>query len=100
MRFNDSNIIKIKMYVKVHSCSIEFLNRDHRQAKSWVVRELIKSKFKGIGRLYKPRDIIEDMGQEYDINMSYEKAHRAKENAYERVQGSPEESYNLLLRYD
>ncbi|KAL0533638.1 hypothetical protein IC582_027679 [Cucumis melo] len=94
-----SNIFKIKKYVKVHSCSLEFLNCDHRQAKSWVVGELIKSKFKGVGRLYKPRDIIEDMRQDYDINMSYEKAWRARENAYERVRGSPEESYNLLRRY-
>ncbi|KAL0533913.1 hypothetical protein IC582_028188 [Cucumis melo] len=99
VRLKDSNIFKIKKYVKVHSCSVEFLNRDHRQAKSWVVGELIKSKFKGPGRIYKPRDIIEDMRQDYDINMSYEKAWRARENAYERVRGSPEESYNLLRRY-
>ncbi|KAL0554550.1 hypothetical protein IC582_008473 [Cucumis melo] len=39
------------------------------------------------------------MRQDYDINMSYEKAWRARENAYERVQESPEESYNLLRRY-
>ncbi|KAL0541309.1 hypothetical protein IC582_021351 [Cucumis melo] len=96
---DDSNIFKIKKYVKVHSCSLEFLNRDHRQAKSWVVGELIKSKFKGAGRLYKPRDIIEDMRQDYGINMSYEKAQRGRENAYERVRGSPEESYNLLRKY-
>ncbi|KAA0064046.1 MuDRA-like transposase [Cucumis melo var. makuwa] len=70
-----------------------------RQAKSWVVGELIKSKFKGAGCIYKPRDIIEDMRQDYGINMSYEKAWRARENAYERVRGSPEESYNLLRRY-
>ncbi|KAA0047742.1 MuDRA-like transposase [Cucumis melo var. makuwa] len=99
VRLKDSNIFKIKMYVKVHSCSLEFLNRDHRQAKSWVVGELIKSKFKGPGRIYKPRDIIEDMRQDYGINMSYENAWRARENAYERVRGSPEESYNLLRRY-
>ncbi|KAL0533896.1 hypothetical protein IC582_028171 [Cucumis melo] len=61
VRLKDSNIFKIKKYVKVHSCSLEFLNRDHRQTKSWVVGELIKSKFKGSGRIYKPRDIIEDM---------------------------------------
>ncbi|KAL0549622.1 hypothetical protein IC582_014108 [Cucumis melo] len=70
VRLKDSNIFKIKKYVKVHSCSLEFLNRDHRQAKSWVVGELIKSKFKGPGRIYKPRDIIEDMRQDYGINMS------------------------------
>ncbi|KAA0058962.1 MuDRA-like transposase [Cucumis melo var. makuwa] len=99
VKLKDSNIFKIKKYVKVHSCSLEFLNRDHRQAKCWVVGELIKSKFKGPGRIYKPRDIIEDMRQDYGINMSYEKAWRARENAYERVRGSPEESYNLLRRY-
>ncbi|KAL0544153.1 hypothetical protein IC582_019265 [Cucumis melo] len=99
VRLKDSNIFKIKKYVKVHSCSLEFLNRDHRQAKSWIVGELIKSKFKGPGRIYKPRDIIEDMRQDYGINMSYEKAWRARENAYERVRGSPEESHNLLRRY-
>ncbi|KAL0546882.1 hypothetical protein IC582_016800 [Cucumis melo] len=99
VRLKDSNIFKIKKYVKVHSCSLEFLNRDHRQAKSWVVGELIKCKFKEAGRIYKPRDIIEDMRQNYGINMSYEKAWRARENAYERVRGSPEESYNLLRRY-
>ncbi|KAL4018459.1 hypothetical protein IC575_022055 [Cucumis melo] len=37
VRLKDSNIFKIKKYVKVHSCSLEFLNCDHRQAKSWVV---------------------------------------------------------------
>ncbi|KAA0045025.1 MuDRA-like transposase [Cucumis melo var. makuwa] len=100
VRLKDSNIFKIKKHVKVHSCSLEFLNRDHRQAKSWVVGELIKSKFKGPGRIYKPRNIIEDMRQDYDINMSYEKAWHARENAYERVRGSPEESYILLRRYD
>ncbi|KAL0556979.1 hypothetical protein IC582_005497 [Cucumis melo] len=99
VRLKDSNIFKIKKFVKVHSCSLEFLNCDYRQAKSWVVGELIKSKFKGIGRLYKPRDIIEDMRQDYGINMSYEKAWCARENAYKRVRGSSEESYNILRRY-
>ncbi|KAL4026414.1 hypothetical protein IC575_014844 [Cucumis melo] len=82
VRLKDSNIFKIK-----------------KQAKSWVVGELIKSKFKGPSRIYKPRDIIEDMRQDYGINMSYEKAWRVRENVYERVRGSPEESYNLLIRY-
>ncbi|KAL0556299.1 hypothetical protein IC582_004811 [Cucumis melo] len=39
------------------------------------------------------------MRQDYHINMSYEKARPARENAYERVRGSLEESYNLLRRY-
>ncbi|KAL0551279.1 hypothetical protein IC582_010365 [Cucumis melo] len=39
------------------------------------------------------------MRQDYGINMSYEKAWRTRENPYEQVRGSPEESYNLLRRY-
>ncbi|TYK30652.1 MuDRA-like transposase [Cucumis melo var. makuwa] len=58
-----------------------------------------KVQIQGTGRLYKSRDIIEDMRKDYGINMSYEKAWRARENAYERVRGSLEESYNLLCRY-
>ena len=37
VKLKDSNIFKIEKYVKFHSCSLEFLNRDYRQAKSWVV---------------------------------------------------------------
>ncbi|KAA0050497.1 MuDRA-like transposase [Cucumis melo var. makuwa] len=39
------------------------------------------------------------MRQDYGINMSYEKAWRARENTCERVRWSPEESYNLLRSY-
>src|ERR1051325_9811735 len=99
VKLKGSNIMKISKYVDLHSCSLDMLNNDHRQAKSWVVGELIKSKYQQVGRQYKPRDIIEDMRLEYGINMSYEKAWRAREFAYTRVRGSPEESYNLLSRY-
>ena len=99
-RSKNSYIFKIKKYVKIHLYSLEFLNCDYRRAKPWVVGELIKSKFNGVGRLYKPCDITEGMRQDYDINMSYKKACHARENAYEQVWGSSEESYNLLLRYN
>ncbi|KAA0038959.1 MuDRA-like transposase [Cucumis melo var. makuwa] len=88
-----------KRFLLLDASTTSVVEDCERQAKSWVVRELIKSKFKGVGRLYKSRDIIEDIKQDYGINMSYEKAWSARENAYERVRGSPEESYNLLRRY-
>ena len=46
--------MKISKYVDLHSCSIDMLNNEHRQAKSWVVGELIKSKYQQVGRQYKP----------------------------------------------
>ncbi|XP_038902295.1 uncharacterized protein LOC120088929 [Benincasa hispida] len=47
-----------------------------------VVDELIKDKFTGIGRGYKPRHIVEDMRREYGVNISYDKAWSARETAY------------------
>ncbi|XP_022156795.1 uncharacterized protein LOC111023629 [Momordica charantia] len=99
VRLDGSEIFKISKYVNFHSCSLHILNHDHRQAKAWIVEELIKSKYSGIGRQCKPKEIIEDMRQDYGINMSYEKAWRAREFAYMRVRGSPVESYNLSRRY-
>lgn len=47
VKLKGSNIINISKYVNVHSHSLDILNRDqHRQAKSLVVGELIKSRFK------------------------------------------------------
>ncbi|XP_022155432.1 uncharacterized protein LOC111022579 isoform X2 [Momordica charantia] len=99
LKLGGSDIFRISKYVNVHSCSLDLMNRHHRQAKAWVVGELIKSKFNGVRCQYKPREIIEDMRQDYGINMSYEKAWRARENVYMQVKGSSEESYNLLHRY-
>ena len=36
------------------------------------------------------------MNRQHEINISYEKAWRAREFALESIRGSPEESYNLL----
>ena len=49
-----------------NKCGLEIANSKikgfkYRQAKYWVVREIIKSKFMGVRRLYKPHDIIEDV---------------------------------------
>ncbi|XP_038888366.1 uncharacterized protein LOC120078210 [Benincasa hispida] len=93
------DIFKITKYMRSHTCSIGILNHDHKQATTTVVGELIKDKFTGIGRVYKPRHIIEDMKKEYGVNISYDKAWRARETAYALARGTPEESCIVLHTY-
>lgn len=61
----------------IHVCSIEVLNHDHRQASTFVVGQLIKDKF-GVGRVEKSHNIIEDISQEYGVNISYDKSWLAR----------------------
>ncbi|XP_038882374.1 uncharacterized protein LOC120073641 [Benincasa hispida] len=93
------DIFKITKYMQSHTCSIGILNHDHRQETTTVVDELIKDKFTSIGRVYKPCHIIEDMRKEYGVNISYDKAWRARETTYALVRGTLEESYAVLHAY-
>ncbi|XP_038902336.1 uncharacterized protein LOC120088970 [Benincasa hispida] len=99
VKISGCDIFKIMKYMRSHTCFIGILNHDHRQATIVVVGELIKDKFTGIGRVYKPRHIVEDMKKEYGINISYDKVWRARETTYALARGTPEESYAVLHAY-
>ncbi|XP_038896223.1 uncharacterized protein LOC120084500 [Benincasa hispida] len=94
-----SAIFKITKYCSSHTCSIGILNHDHRQATATVVGQLIKDKFTGIGCIYKPCHIVEDMMRDDGVNISYDKAWRAREAAYDLTRGTPKYSYSILHAY-
>ncbi|XP_038875109.1 uncharacterized protein LOC120067641 [Benincasa hispida] len=64
-----------------------------------VVGQLMKDKFTGIGRIYKPCHIVEDMRRDYGVNISYDKVWHARETAYDLTRGIPEYSYSILHAY-
>ncbi|XP_022154925.1 uncharacterized protein LOC111022071 [Momordica charantia] len=94
-----SSIFCISKYVDAHTCTIDSVNHDHKQASSWVVANLIKDGVAGTGRIYKIKHIKEDVRKEYGVNISYDKAHRARELAYTIVRGRPKDSYMHLHAY-
>ncbi|RVW57842.1 hypothetical protein CK203_114815 [Vitis vinifera] len=53
----------------------------------------------GVGCEFRPKDIVADIRKQYGIQISYDKAWRAKELALGSIRGSPEESYNTLPSY-
>ncbi|XP_038891557.1 uncharacterized protein LOC120080944 [Benincasa hispida] len=87
----ESDIFKITKYCRSHTCSIEILNHDHRQATAKVIGQLNKNKFTGIEHIYKPCYIVEDMMKDYGVNISYDKAWHAREARYDltRVSENP-----------
>ncbi|KAL5554014.1 hypothetical protein UlMin_041415 [Ulmus minor] len=78
----------------------DFKKVRYRQATSWVVGECVKKRLINPGRVFKPRDVIDDMKRKFGVDISYSVAWRGREYAYENLRlGTPEQSYSLLPGY-
>ncbi|XP_060674045.1 uncharacterized protein LOC125419105 [Ziziphus jujuba] len=86
----------IRVFQDEHIYSLNIMKRDHRQAKSSVVGDIIQPKLDGISHQYKLRDIVHDIFSNYGVNISYNKAWAAKEVALSGLWRTPEESYAKL----
>ena len=74
------------------------MSRDNRHASSWLVGESMRRTYQ-VGRQYRPIDIIADIRNKYGVQISYDKAWRAREFTLNSIMGSPEESYGALPCY-
>ncbi|XP_038682385.1 uncharacterized protein LOC119982870 isoform X2 [Tripterygium wilfordii] len=93
---------ELQKYIAMYAMSKNFqfrVNRSHMQASGKVIGECIKSKYNGGGRIYRPKDKIQDVRQEFGVNISYDKAWRAREAALKSVRGTPEDSFSYLPHY-
>ncbi|KAL5567602.1 hypothetical protein UlMin_024177 [Ulmus minor] len=96
----ESEYWMVTKHVNKHTCPTDFKTTRRRQATSWVVGECIKRRFINPGRVFRPRDVMDDMKQRYGVELSYSVAWRGRECAYENLRlGTPEQSYNLLPGY-
>ena len=99
-KFLRTDMFIVRKYIPTHTCSMDGVEGDHRQASSQVVAECIKSKYMLLGETtYTPQDIVRDMKDDYGVTISYEKAWRAREYALDMIRGTPEESYENVLSY-
>ena len=89
----------VKRYDMLHTCQNDIFHNSHCQANSWVVGEIIKQKFVDAKRIYTPKDIISDMKNDYEINLSYQQTYWSKEKALKSILGDSGESYNLFSKY-
>ena len=78
----------VKRYDMLHTCQMIF---------SIIV--IVKQKFVDAKRIYTPKDIISDMKNDYEINLSYQQTYWSKEKALKSILGDSGESYNLFSKY-
>lgn len=90
----------VTKFVNKHTCSTNFKNVRHKRAKSWVIGKCVKQRLINPGRVFKPKDIMEDVQRKFGVDISYTIAWRGKEYAYENLRlGTTEHSYGILLGY-
>ncbi|XP_042988044.1 uncharacterized protein LOC122315859 [Carya illinoinensis] len=93
-RLSTTQLICIKKMNAVHTCEGAVATTGHQATRSWVA-SIIKERLK-VYPNYKPKDIVNDIKQEYGIQLNYFQAWRGKEIAKEQLQGSYKEAYNQL----
>ena len=64
-----------------HTCTLVLRQKDNRQEAPWVIRECIKRKYMSYNHNYLPKIIIEDISNNYGIEMNYLKVWRCREKA-------------------
>ena len=74
------------------------ISHDNRHASSWLVGESMRQTYQ-VGHQYWPKDIIANMWNKYDAQISYDKERRVREFALNSIRGSCKESYGALPFY-
>ncbi|GFY94332.1 MuDR family transposase [Actinidia rufa] len=93
-RLSTTQLICIKKMNATHTCEGAAVTTGYQATRSWVAG-IIKERLK-VNSNYKPKDIVNDIKQEYGIQLNYFQAWRGKEIAKEQLQGSYKEAYNQL----
>ncbi|XP_060182204.1 uncharacterized protein LOC132611857 [Lycium barbarum] len=98
-RFRGSELFKVVNFEKRHSCSINFISSDMRNATSKVIAEYITNLVRHTLQEITPKFVIEEMRSRYGLHIGYHKAWRSLQHAYNVIRGSPENNYTLLPQY-
>ncbi|GAB2287245.1 hypothetical protein Dimus_039812 [Dionaea muscipula] len=93
-RLSTTQLICIKKMNPMHTCEGDVVASGYQATRTWVA-SIIKDKLKVFPN-YKPKDIVNDIKEEYGIQLNYFQAWRGKEIAKEQLQGSYKEAYSQL----
>lgn len=93
-KLSTTQLICIKKMTPTHTCEGTVVTTGHQATRSWVA-SIIKEKLRVFPN-YKPKDIVNDIKQEYGIQLNYFQAWRGKEIAKEQLQGSYKDAYSQL----
>ena len=87
---------EIRTVRETHTCSRTKLIPNHRNATAKLLGHLIVPKIRDSNRIYKARDIVHDMKLDYNCDISYKKAWRGRDIAFDTLNGCPKNSFAQL----
>ena len=97
---NSDGLFQVNKFVDVHTCSSTILQPNHRRANKYVLGEYVTDVLaKDYSRVYRGKDIVNDMNAQLNINISYHQAWRAKQYALLSLRGTKEDSFTKLPAY-
>ncbi|XP_060200140.1 uncharacterized protein LOC132628373 [Lycium barbarum] len=95
-----SELFRVRYFHDEHTCPLKDKVYSQRQATSWFIGEsVVKPKIANHKRKVSPGDIMDDVKNEFDVDVSYMLAWRAREKAMNDLRGDPAASYNKLSAY-
>ncbi|XP_059314176.1 uncharacterized protein LOC132064989 [Lycium ferocissimum] len=96
----NSEMFRVRSFHNEHTCPLKEKVYSKRQATSWLIgTSVVKPKIANHKRKYTPGDIVDDVKNEYGVDVSYMTAWRAREKAMNELRGEPTESYKKLPGY-
>ncbi|XP_060202820.1 uncharacterized protein LOC132631236 [Lycium barbarum] len=96
----NSEMFRVRSFHDEHTCPLKDKVYSQRQATSWLIgASVVKPKIANHKRKYTPGDIVDDVKNDYGVDVSYMTAWRAREKAMNELKGEPTESYKKLPGY-
>ncbi|XP_060192729.1 uncharacterized protein LOC132622188 [Lycium barbarum] len=92
-------MFKVREFVDKHICSLKDKVYSCNQASRDFIAGIIKPKITNYKWKYTPKDIADDVNNEFGVDVNYMKAYRAKEKAMTELRGEPADSYKKLPAY-
>ncbi|XP_060210399.1 uncharacterized protein LOC132637305 [Lycium barbarum] len=92
-------MFKVREFVDKYTCPLKDKVYSCNQASRRFIPSIIKPKITNYKRKYTPKDIADDVKNEFGVDVNYMKAYRAKEKAMTKLRGEPADSYKKLPAY-
>lgn len=93
-RLSTTQLFCIKKMTPTHTCEGGVVTSGSHATTNWVAG-IVKEKLQDSPN-YKPKDIVNDIKQEFGVELNYYQAWRGKEIAREQLRGSCKEAYSQL----
>lgn len=90
---------QVRQAILTHTCTVDERRNFHKLATTQVIGEILQSRFVGIKKGPTPAGIRKILLDEFNVNVSYWKAWRARELAMEHAMGTMAGSYSLIPAY-